>query len=188
MKKLLVMAFALILGSVVYAQSGNENALCLKTKLTSNAYCAHNQDVCTKCPVCEHGSLVYCEDLPANSPRACCFRNKPTGTTGGAKDGFPQSVCEKLTYPQIVHRPRCEESKHCKIYPHLRHCEDLYGNETHGKLVACCWVGPQPNEGGRGGKGGKNGKVEPKAPKSAPKAAPKTKADKVKSADTKKAK
>ena len=66
---------------------------------------------------------------------------------------FPQSVCEKLTYPQIVHRPRCFESKQCKIYPHLRRCEDIYGNEGHGtKIPACCWEGPQPNEGGRGGK------------------------------------
>ena len=158
MKKILVMAFALIIGSVaVYAQS-SENALCLQTKKVSTAYCAHNQDVCTRCPVCEHGQLIYCEDLPEGSQRSCCYRQKPTGAKGGDRGGKGgNSVCEKLIWPQIVHRPRCSDfgPSQCKQYDPIKHCEDFYGQETHGKIPACCWVGMQPNEvGGRGGKGG----------------------------------
>jgi len=75
------------------------------------------------------------------------------------------SVCEKFTYPEIIHRPRCAESTHCKVYPHLLHCEDLLNNLTHnnsGKLPACCWWNDRPGEGNGGrssgeGKGGRAG-------------------------------
>ena len=173
MKKLLVIAFALIIGSVVVNAQNNENSLCLKAKTASTAYCANNQDVCTKCPVCEQGHLIYCEDLPEGSQRNCCYRHKPTGAKGnnrGGKSGESQTVCEKFNWPEIIHRPRCFESRHCKNFPKLR-CEDLIGNETHGRLQPCCWEGePQP-AGGRGGKGGKGGAISNKGvntPKVAP--------------------
>ena len=154
------MIFALLAGSVAVFAQNSANALCLKAKTVSTAYCAHNKDVCTRCPVCEQGQLVYCEDLPEGNQRNCCYRQKPTGAKGGndrgGKSGESQTVCEKFDYPEIIHRPRCFESNHCKNFPKLR-CENLIGNETHGKLAPCCWEGPQPSEiGGRGGKGGNN--------------------------------
>ena len=76
----------------------------------------------------------------------------------GGKNGGSQTVCEKFDYPEIIHRPRCFESEHCKNFPKLR-CETLYGSESHGRLAPCCWEGPQPS-GGRGDKGNKGAKSE----------------------------
>ena len=68
-----------------------------------------------------------------------------------------QTVCEKFDYPEIIHRPRCFESQHCKNFPKV-HCEDLIGDNVRNKSTACCWEGPRPGEnGGRGGSGAKSG-------------------------------
>ena len=127
--------------------------------------------LCKDCPVMHNGEMTYCEDLQSQggdiNSLKCCWRNQiqhpvrggniNNGGKGG-ESGEP-SVCEKLTWPEIIHRPRCFESKQCKIYPHLKKCEDLVSSETHGRITACCWEGPQPSGiGGRGGKGGKGGK------------------------------
>lgn len=122
-------------------------------------------------------SQLYCEEAPAGTPvcnvpgtnwanrrkqlgvdEVCCVpKEQGRGGKGGAKSGGEPGVCEKLIWPQIVHRPRCSDfgPSQCKPYDPIKHCEDFYGQEIHGKIPACCWVGMQPNEvGGRGGKGG----------------------------------
>ena len=83
-------------------------------------------------------------------------------------------VCDKLIYPEIVHRPRCTDfaQGQCKKYDPIKYCEDLVGNGIQGKTTACCWRGMQPNEiGGRGGKGNPRGNKgsEGKGVKSTPK-------------------
>lgn len=82
----------------------------------------------------------------------------------GGKNGMP-SVCEKFTWPEIEHRPRCSESMAlCKPYVDfvIQHCENLVNNGSHRastEIPPCCWNGPKPGEGGRGAKGGSKGKA-----------------------------
>ena len=116
---------------------------------------------------------------PLNSMK-CCWKNdplyNPRGVNDGGKGGDEPTVCDKLTWPEIVHRPRCSDfgPSQCKQYDPIKRCEDLMGVEGEGKLTACCWEGPQPSEtGDRGSNGGKGGKGvttnsginTPKAPK-----------------------